>query len=172
MRSLNSGDLGAVEKRLADNRGNPDFAYFFTSKATPRALGDALATVAGKSEDKPLKPSVDPHRYELTLTDLAGTLALATHGTGDRSLDESWTKDFITATTNPSDLYKVDGSVADKIPFHKTDAEKRRDQDGANRSNLLLLLVTRLLVDRVPPVCDEEVLRLRPQGRRRRLAGR
>jgi hypothetical protein len=34
----------------------------------------------------------------------------------------------------------VDGSLADKIPFHKTDAEKRREQDRANRSNLLLLL--------------------------------
>lgn len=140
VRSLDSGDLGAVEERLASNRGNPDFAYFFTSRATPRALGDALATVAGKSKDEPLKPSVDPHKYELTLTDLAGTLALATHGTGDRSLDESWTTDFITATTNPSDLYKVDGSIGDKIPLHKTDAEKRRDQDAANRSNLLLLL--------------------------------
>ena len=140
VRSLNSGDLRAAEKRFANNRGNPDFAYFFTSKATPRALGDALATVAGKSKDKPLKPSVDPLSYELTLTDLAGTLALATHGTGDRSLDESWTNDFITATTHPSDLYKVKGSYRDLIPFHKTDAEKRRDQDAANRSNLLLLL--------------------------------
>lgn len=140
VRALHSGDLEAVEKRLADNRGNPDFAYFFTSKATPRALGDALATVAGTSKEEPLKDGVDPHKYELTLTDLAGTLALATHGTGDRALSKQWTADFITATTKPSDLYKVDGGISDKIPFHKTDAEKRRDQDAANKSNLLLLL--------------------------------
>ncbi len=140
VRSLNSGDLDAVEKRLADNRGNPEFAYYFTSKATARALGDALATVAGKSGDEPLKTGVDPHEYELTLTDLAGTLSLATQGSGGRTLSASWTKDFITATTKPSDLYKVDGSIWDKNPFVKTDAEKRRDQDTANRSNLMLLL--------------------------------
>ena len=140
VRALKSGDLDAVEKRLADNRGNPDFAYFFTSNATPRALGDALATVAGTSKDDPLRGGVDPHEYELTLTDLAGALSLATHGTGDRSLSKQWTSDFVGATTNPSDFYNVDGGLSDKIPFHKTDAEKRRDQDAANKSNLLLLL--------------------------------
>lgn len=139
-RSLQSGDLDAVEERLADNRGNPDFAYYFTSKVTPRDLGDALATVAGSSRDHPLKKGIDPHELEIQLTDLAGVLALATHGTGDRELPEQWTDDFITATTKPSDLYKVDGSILDKNPFSKTDAEKRRDQDAANRANLLLLL--------------------------------
>ena len=139
-RSLRSGDLDALEQRLADNRGNPDFAYYFTSKVTPRDLGDALATIAGTSKDEPLKAGVDPYEYEIKLTDLAGVLALATHGTGDRALPKQWTEDFISATTKPSDLYKVDGSIWDKNPFHKTDAEKRRDQDAANRSNLLLLL--------------------------------
>ena len=140
VQSLKDGDLDALEERLADNRGNPDFAYYFTSKTTPRELGDALATVAGTSKSEPLKADVDPHEYELTLTDLAGTLSLATHGSGDRALPEEWTTDFITATTKPSDLYKVDGSIWDKNPFHKTEGEKRRDQDKANRANLLLLL--------------------------------
>lgn len=140
VRALNSGDLAAVEDRLADNRGNSEFAYFFTSEATPRALGDALSTVAGTSKNEPLKDGVDPHEYELTLTDLAGALALATHGTGDRALSRQWTADFITATTKPSDLYQVDGGISDGIPFHTTDATKRRDQDAANKSNLLLLL--------------------------------
>lgn len=140
VRALNKGDLAAVEQRLADHRGNLDFAYYFAAKATPRALGDALATVAGKSRAEPLKSGVDPHQYELTLTDLAGTLALATHGIGDRALPKQWTEDFITATTKPSALYEVEGAITDKIPFHKTDAEKRRDQDKANKNNLLLLL--------------------------------
>lgn len=140
VRSLESGDLGALEERLADNRGDPDFAYYFTSEVTPRDLGDALATVAGSDKDEPLKAGIDPHWYELTLTDLAGVLALATHGSGDRALPKKWTSDFITATTKPSALYKVEGSLRDKIPFHKTEAEKRRDQDAANRSNLLHLL--------------------------------
>lgn len=140
VRSLKSGDLDALEDRLVDNRGNPEFAYYFTSEVTPRDLGDALATVAGTDKDEPLKAGIDPHWYELTLTDLAGVLALATHGSGDRALPKKWTSDFITATTKPSALYKVEGSLRDKIPFHKTEAEKRRDQDAANRSNLLHLL--------------------------------
>ena len=139
-RSLKSGDLDAVEERLADNRGNLDFAFYFASQVTPRDLGDALATVAGTSEDEPLKTGVNPHEYELKLTDLAGVLALATHGTGDRALPKQWTDDFVTATTEPSELYKVEGSIWDKNPFHKTEAEKRGDQDAANRSNLLLLV--------------------------------
>lgn len=140
VRALNKGNLDAVEERLAEHRGNLDFAYYFAAKATPRALGDALATVAGNSKDNPLKSGVDPHQYELTLTDLAGTLALATHGIGDRALPTQWTTDFVTATTKPSDLYKVEGGIEDRIPFQKTDAEKRRDQDKANKANLLLLL--------------------------------
>lgn len=105
VRALNDGDLVGLEKRLALNRGEPDFAYFFTSETTPRALGDALATVAGASKDAPLKATVDPAAYELTLTDLAGVLALATHGTGERALPQSWTTDFIVATTTPTKLY-------------------------------------------------------------------
>jgi len=140
VRSLKSGDLDGLEKRLADNRGNPDFAYHFTTNVIPRDLGDALATVAGTSKDEPLKASIDPHEYELKLTDLAGVLALATHGTDDRALPSQWTADFIAATTKPSKLYKVDGSIWDKNPFHKTEGEKRRDQDSANKANLLLLL--------------------------------
>ena len=139
-RSLKSGDLDALEKHLAENRGNPDFAYYFTTKVTPRDLGDALATVAGTSKDEPFKSGIDPHEYELKLTDLAGVLGLATHGTGDRALPKQWTADFVTATTSPSELYKVDGSIWDKNPFHKTEGEKRRDQDAANKANLLLLL--------------------------------
>lgn len=140
IRALNSGKIDAVAEVLADHRGNPEFAYYFTSKATPRALGDALATVAGPNHEEPLKSGVDPFEYELRLTDLAGTLALATHGTGDLALAKQWTEDFITATTRPSDLYKVEGGISDKLPFHKSAAEKRRDQDVANKSNLLLLL--------------------------------
>lgn len=139
-RSLQEGDLAAVEKRLAEHRGDADFAYYFTSKTTPRVLGDALSTVAGTSKDTPLKAGVDPHQFELTLTDLAGTLALATHGTGDRALSRRWTKDFITGTTEPSDLYPVKGDIKDEISFYRTEAEKRRDQDRANKSSLLLLL--------------------------------
>ena len=134
VRSLKSGDLAALDKRLAENRGNPDFAYFFTSKATPRDLGDALATVAGTDKDEPLKPRVNSHEYELALTDLAGTLALATHGIGDRALPDSWTADFVVATTNPVALYGEHDGFFDK------DGKRREKQDKANRSNLLLLL--------------------------------
>lgn len=139
-KALKSGDLDGLGERLAGNRGNPDFAYYFTSGVSPRDLGDALATVAGTSRDKPLKPEVDPHGYDVQLADLAGVLALATHGVGKRALPQQWADDFVTATTRPSDLYEIDASVWDKIPLHKTEGEKRRDQDIANRSNLLLLL--------------------------------
>jgi hypothetical protein len=140
VQSLKRGDLNGLDERLAANRGNHDFAYYFASEVTPRDLGDALATVAGTSSEDPLRSGVDPHEYEIQLADLAGALALATHGTGSRALPKEWTDDFVTATTKPSDLYKVDGTVLDQSTFHKSEGAVRRDQDAANRSNLLLLL--------------------------------
>lgn len=132
--ALRDGDLVALDERLAEHRGEPGFAYFFTSKATPRELGDALATVAGPSKDQPLREGIDTASYELTLTDLAGTLALATHGTGQLSLPLSWTSQFVQATTSPATLAQGQGGSAD------SDAKLREKQDLANRSNLLLLL--------------------------------
>lgn len=134
IKALDAGDVAALDRQLAANRGLPDFAYFFTSKATPRALGDALATVAGESKDAPLKADVEAHAYDLTLTDLAGTLGLATFGTGGRALPPEWTQDFITATTTPEALDGV-GTSNSGDP-----AGVRADQDVANRQNLLLLL--------------------------------
>src|SRR5690606_35063214 len=113
---------------------NPDFAYYFTSKATPRALGDALASVAGNDGDRALKKGIDPHAYEMTLTDLAGTLALATHGAGRRALPKSWTEEFIKATTAPNLLEGNGPEPAGKR------AKQRGAQDVANMQNLLLLL--------------------------------
>ena len=92
-------------------------------------MGDALATVAGDDEDHPLKEGVDPEEFEFTLTDLAGVLALATHGTGRRAHPDQWTEDFVAATTTPAQL---SGGA-----FENND---RRGQNAANRSNLLLLL--------------------------------
>ena len=132
--ALDDGHLAPLEKQLAENRGNPYFAYYFTSRTTPRALGDALATVAGTDGDHPLKKGVDAHAYELTLIDLAGTLALATHGTGRRALPKSWSEDFIKATTTPKALHVNDDDSSDKA------AKQRADQDVANKQNLLLLL--------------------------------
>lgn len=127
---LENGDLFALDKRLAEHRGDTDFAYFFTSRTTPRMLGDALAAVVGDGDDEPLADDVDPHAYDLALTDLAGTIALATYGVGDRSLPTSWTDDFISATTTLEVLADSD----------KESAEQRADQDIANKQNLLLLL--------------------------------
>jgi len=134
IQALDAGDLVALDGRLAANRGHADFAYFFTSQSTPRALGDALASVAGVSHDAPLRADVDPHAYDVALTDLAGTLGLATFGTGDRSLPAEWTDDFITATTTPDALY---GNGSDESGDPDQD---RADQDHANQQNLLLLL--------------------------------
>jgi len=86
MKALRSGDLPALEKQLAANRGGSAFAYYFTRQATPRDLGDALSTVASAEGNATLTSGTDPHAYDIELTDLAGTLALATHGTGDRAL--------------------------------------------------------------------------------------
>lgn len=130
--ALEDGDLVALDAHLAANRGRADFAHYFTEGATPRALGDALSTVAGSSEDSPLRAGVDPQAYALTLTDLAGTLALASHGTGGLALPDSWTTDFILATTTPEELYG-DG-------YGRLWKGQREKQDLANRANLLLLL--------------------------------
>jgi hypothetical protein len=131
MRALRAGDLATLEQQLTARRGDRDFAYFFSLEASPRELGDALASVAGTSDEEPLDPEVDAHQYELTLADLAGVLALATHGTGDRYLPTAWTDDFAIATTTPEGLY---GSVGDDVN------QERFDQDIANKQNLLLLL--------------------------------
>lgn len=132
--ALDARDLVALDSQLAANRGEADFAYFFTSQTTPRALGDALSSVAGASQDAPLDEGVDAHAYDIALTDLAGTLGLATFGTGDRSLPEEWTDDFITATTTPEALYGGDETDPDDS------GQSRADQDQANKQNLLLLL--------------------------------
>lgn len=134
LQALDRGDLAAADELLAANRGQADFAYFFTSKATPRGLGDALATAAGPSEKVPLSPSVNAHAYDLALADLAGTLALATYGNGDRALPTSWTSNFINATTTPETLYDEDAGNP------TGPARSRAAQDVANKQNLLLLL--------------------------------
>jgi hypothetical protein len=132
IRALNAADIAGLEARLSANRGQADFAYFFASKATPRALGDALAAVAG--ENAPLKEGTDSHAYALALTDIAGTLGLATFGTGDRALPAEWTDDFIAATTTPEVLYDENTGSSSST------ADRRANQDLANKQNLLLLL--------------------------------
>lgn len=124
--ALQVGDLRNVGFHLAANRGQTDFAYFFTARATPRALGDALASVAGDRSEETFKAGVSASEYELALADLAGTVALATHGVRDRALPVYWARDFLQATTVP---IEVDGSTT-----------QRTGQDVANRQNLLLLL--------------------------------
>ncbi|MEV7396723.1 hypothetical protein [Aeromicrobium sp. NPDC092404] len=134
LEELREGDLLAVGARLAAQRGNTDFAYFFTKKTSPRLLGDALGSVAGDGAGSPLKSDVDPHSYEIALTDLAGTLALASHGFGDRALPPSWRESFILATTAPDALRK------DAARYQGEEMQARADQDRANKQNLLLLL--------------------------------
>jgi hypothetical protein len=132
IQALGAGDLAALDVQLADHRGQADFAYLFASQTTPRALGDSLAGVAGKRA--PLKEGIDAHAYDVVLTDLAGTVGLATFGTGDRALPTKWTDDFITATTDPAALHEEaarDSGDAGRL---------RHDQDLANKQNLLLLL--------------------------------
>lgn len=140
--SLQAGDLVALDRQLLAHRADPVFAYYFTGKATPRDLGDALATVADSTvrtvavddpdagETLPAGAGSDASAYERTLTDLADTLALATRGTGDLVLPSSWIDAFTAATTNPVALYG-DESGSDQA---------RVDQDVANKQNLLLLL--------------------------------
>ena len=134
VQSLNDSDLDQVEVQLAQYRGNEAFAYYFADMTTPQALGDALSSVAGSDATAPLSEEITPHEYEILLTDLAGVLALATHGRGDRSLDASWTQDFITATTTPALLYGTHQG------FFDSEGKQRERQDVANRANLLLLL--------------------------------
>lgn len=132
VRALKAADLGSLEGHLSGYRGNLDFAYFFTSAVTPRDLGDALGAAAGASEA--MDQLVTDAKYETELADLAGTISLATHGSGDRALPESWTQNFIKATTTPSALYPEDHDAL-------TDAGvPRADQDEANAQSLLLLL--------------------------------
>lgn len=132
--ALNDGNLTALEKRLSTNRGNREFAYWFAKQTTPRTLGDALATVANGDGKASLNTKLNSSAYALTLTDLAGAVALATQATGARKLPSSWANSFVKATTSPTDLY---GSVGDKPG---QESQQRADQDQANKQNLLLLL--------------------------------
>lgn len=120
---LKGGDVAALEKHLVAYRGQPDFAHHFASNIGPRDVGDALGTVAGPGEDAPFRAGLEPHAYELLLTDLAGTLALATHGIGDRALPESWTDDFIAATTAPLEMY------GERDGFFDKEGRQRERQD-------------------------------------------
>ncbi|MFT4008829.1 MAG: hypothetical protein QM655_02185 [Nocardioidaceae bacterium] len=132
VKALRKPDLAALDKQLAAHRGSPDFAYLFASQTTPRMLGDALASVAGTTT--PFRAGIDTTAYENTLTDLAGTLALATHGTGDESLPLAWSDNLIQATTAPTDLYSESADPPDAA------TKQRTDQDIANKQNLLLLI--------------------------------
>jgi len=132
VRALKAADLESLEGQLAGYRGNLDFAYFFTSAVTPRDLGDALGAATGSSGATDETDS--SAAYETELADLAGTLSLATHGSGDRALPELWTADFVKATTIPRALYREDHDGS-------TDSGgARADQDEANAQSLLLLL--------------------------------
>ena len=138
--SLRSGNLAALDRQLLASRADAKFAYYFTGEATPRELGDALATVADSDVRASYKDDadgadgagtgLDASAYERTLTDLADTLALATRGTGDLALPTSWTNDFTTYSTHPEMVYGNESG----------DDRERIDQDLANRQNLLLLL--------------------------------
>lgn len=134
VQSLRDGDLKTLQEHLSEQRGHRDFAYFFAAEVTPRDLGDALATVADATQSEYLNGDLESPEYDLLLTDLAGALGLATHGTGNRALPDSWTTDFILATTTPELLY---GEQLGEAENHST---HRVDQDAANMSNLLLLL--------------------------------
>lgn len=134
LNALDDGNLVELSEHLIANRGRADFSYHFASSATPRELGDGLARIAKQGRGGAGKNGMEPHAYEVTLTDLAGTLALATHGTGDQALSKSWSHDFAAATTRPTELYGAhDG-------FFDWDGKKRERQDKANKANLLLLL--------------------------------
>ncbi len=132
IQALGAGDLATLDAQLAGHRGQPDFAHLFASQTTPRGLGDALAGAAGRHGH--LKEGIDAHTYEMTLTDLAGTLGLATFGTGDRALPLTWTDELITAMTDPAALH------GDAERRSGEGSRRRVEQDLANRQNLLLLL--------------------------------
>lgn len=141
--ALREGDVAALDLQLSANRASPTFAYYFTSQATPRDLGDALATIADSNhraavaarraaradptETQAVETGLDA-AYERTLTDLADVLALATRGTDDLTLPTSWTNDFTTYTTT---------QLRDN---ESSDPTERVAQDMANKQNLLLLL--------------------------------
>lgn len=123
---LNDGNLAAVARMLAIHRGDPDFAYFFASQATPRALGDALGKVGNVNSGSGAPTAFpDSDDYELAITDLAGVLGLATFGIGNRALDIDWIPQFVEAMS----VSWTQGPITQRVA-----------QDVANRQNLLLLL--------------------------------
>jgi len=150
--ALRQGDAVALDRQLATYKANQAFAYYFTQDATPRALGDVLATAASATlpamhasvsatsdsmtASDPTTASgdtsttTDSSAYEQFLNSLASTLALATRGTGDLTLPRRWTEDFTRYTTTPQLMYGNEAS----------DDRTRVEQDLANKQNLLLLL--------------------------------
>ena len=115
---LQRGDLSAADAQLAQHAGDLDFAEAFAAAASPRIVGDALGKAGSAAA------AADPHTYEITLTRLANTLALATHATVDSPAATPWTTDFVAAL----------------IPPAQPAADERAAQDVANSQNLLLLL--------------------------------
>lgn len=110
-RALARGDTYRLEELLSKNRDNTDFAYFFASDVTPSELSDAVSDLSETEWVESVDGDEVDYTYEQSLVDLAGTVALATHGTEDRALPPAWATEFIVATTSPSDL-AVDGMDA------------------------------------------------------------
>jgi hypothetical protein len=131
VKALRHGNLETVGNYLAAYRGDPTFAYDFTSATNPREIGDALGTVATKFDGTEFYGSFDREGYEFLVPDLAGVVSLAVSGTGEHALAARWTDEFVKATTDPAAL------DADREP---AGAITRQQQDEANKQNLLLLL--------------------------------
>lgn len=131
VQALRDGDLPTLEGYLAANRGDEDFAYYFTAETDPRMLGEALGTVVTESDETSAEAYSESESYQFLIPDLAGALSLAASATGEHALPGSWTADFVTATTRPGNLDVGNGTE---------DAPAREAQDEANKQNLLLLL--------------------------------
>ena len=134
IQALDAGDLAALDLQLAANRCQADFAYFSPHWRPRHVPWGCSGNGRGREQGSTAQGSVEAHAYDLALTDLAGTLGLATFGTGDRALPAEWTDDFITATTTPEALHY------DEVNSPGDSADLRDDQDVANKQNLLLLL--------------------------------
>lgn len=93
---VREGELAELGTQLASLRGRSSFAYYFARGVSAEQLGVALSAAA-PDRSRDARAGMDEPTYELFLTDLAGTLGLASRGSGEHALPRSWAVKFVRA---------------------------------------------------------------------------
>lgn len=121
--SSNPDDIQELAGLLAAYGNDPYFAHEFAKKTSPRDYGELIRTL---TPYEGIVGYMSEDQYATFLDDLAGTVSLASRGTGDLAMPKSWQDEFINLMGMP-------------LP-KEGDPPEQNGRDFDNRSALWLLL--------------------------------